>query len=79
MGCKTFLPCKYQEMARGKFLKLKYMGYISEAKDIKQKRYGAYINHCKTLSIKPVSYSEFTETIYYDTYAKFIELIDKEG
>lgn len=55
------------------------MGHISEAKDIKQKRYGAYINHCKTLRIKPVSYSEFTETIYYDTYAKFIELMDKEG
>lgn len=36
------------------------MGYISEAKDIKQKRYGAYINHCKTLSIKPVAYTEFT-------------------
>lgn len=54
------------------------MGYISEAKDIKQKRYGAYINHCKTLSIKPVSYSEFTETIYYDTYAKFIEFNDNK-
>lgn len=49
------------------------MGYISEAKDIKQKRYGAYINHCKTLSIKPVSYSEFNSSIYYDTYTKFVE------
>lgn len=60
-------------MTRSKFLKLKYMGYISEAKDIKQKRYGAYINHCKTLSIKPVSYSEFNSSIYYDTYTKFVE------
>lgn len=66
-------------MTRSKFLKLKYMGYISEAKDIKQKRYGAYINHCKVLGIKPVSYSEFTIDIYYDTYAKFVELNDKEG
>lgn len=55
------------------------MGYISEAKDIKQKRYGAYINHCKALNMEPVSYSEFTIDIYYDTYAKFVELTDKEG
>lgn len=55
------------------------MEYISEAKDIKQKRYDAYINHCKVLGIKPVSYSEFTSDIYYDVYTKFVEFNDKEG
>lgn len=66
-------------MVKSKLLKLKYMGYISEAKDIKQKRYDAYINYCKALGIKPVSYSEFTIDIHYDTYSKFVELNDKEG
>lgn len=47
------------------------MSWKSEAKEIKQKRYGDYCTMCINLKIKSVPYYDFTDEIYETTKKKF--------
>ena len=47
------------------------MSWKSEAKEIKQERYGYYCTMCEKLKIKRVPYGDFNDEIYETTKKKF--------